>query len=134
MHRSPDQAEALERAGWLNELAEAISQAQKLAWRLGVVEGDFDEARDLYARLEAVRARSNRYGSAIGSRSGRKSIRSGWKIYSTAPISCRALQRMVQTPCGSSPPPAKSSRNGPIGGAFQPAVATKARLRKARLP
>jgi hypothetical protein len=55
LHRAPDQAEALERAGWLNELAEAISQAQKLAWRLGFVEGDSDEARDLYARLEAVR-------------------------------------------------------------------------------
>ncbi len=55
MHRSPDQAEALERAGWLNELAEAVSQAKKLVWRLGVIEGASDEARDLYARLEAVR-------------------------------------------------------------------------------
>jgi hypothetical protein len=46
----------LERARWLAELGQAIAQAQKLAWRLGVVEGDVEEARELYARLEAVRA------------------------------------------------------------------------------
>jgi hypothetical protein len=38
----------------LAELAQAIAQAQKLAWRLGVAEGDSEEARELYARLEAV--------------------------------------------------------------------------------
>ena len=43
------------RARWLAELAQAIAQAQRLAWRLGVAEGDSEEARDLYARLEAVR-------------------------------------------------------------------------------
>jgi hypothetical protein len=41
----------LERARWLDELTNAISQAQGLAWRL-----DCEEARQLYARLEAVRA------------------------------------------------------------------------------
>ena len=56
MHRPRDQLVALERARWLAELAEAIAQAQKLAWRLGVAEGDLGEARELYARLEAVRA------------------------------------------------------------------------------
>jgi hypothetical protein len=55
LHRAPDQVVALERARWLAELAHAISQAQKLAWRLGVAEGDSEEARELYARLEAVR-------------------------------------------------------------------------------
>ena len=54
MHRAPDQVVALERARWLAELAQAIAQAQKLAWRLGVAEGDSEEARELYARLEAV--------------------------------------------------------------------------------
>jgi hypothetical protein len=55
LHRAPDQVEALERARWLAELAQAIAQAQKLARRMGVAEGDNEEARDLYARLEAVR-------------------------------------------------------------------------------
>lgn len=44
----------MERARWLDELAGAIGQAQRLAWRLGVLEGDCEEARELYARLEAV--------------------------------------------------------------------------------
>ncbi len=56
MHRVPDQAVALERARWLAELAQAIGQAQKLAWSLGVLEGDSEQARELYARLELVRA------------------------------------------------------------------------------
>lgn len=55
MHRAPDHLVALERARWLAELARAINQAQKIAWRLGVAEGDMIEAREVYARLEAVR-------------------------------------------------------------------------------
>ena len=55
MHRARDQAVALERARWLAELAHAIVHAQRLAWRLGVAEGDSEEARELYARLEAAR-------------------------------------------------------------------------------
>lgn len=66
MHRAPDQAVASERARWLAELACAIAQAQKLAWSLGVVEGDSEEARDLYAQLEAVRGEvdSLRFGES----------------------------------------------------------------------
>lgn len=56
MHSAPDQVVALQRARWLDELKSAISQAQKLAWQLGVAEGDSDEARLLYARLDAVRS------------------------------------------------------------------------------
>ena len=56
MHRPPDEFVAMERARWLGELALAIDQAQRLAWRLGVVEGDNAEAKELYAELEAVRA------------------------------------------------------------------------------
>lgn len=44
----------MERARWLDELAAAIAQAQRLTWRLGVAEGDSAEARSLYARLEAL--------------------------------------------------------------------------------
>lgn len=54
MHRAPDHLVALERARWLAELGEAIVQAQKLSWRLGVEEG-CHEARQLYAALEAAR-------------------------------------------------------------------------------
>ena len=45
-----------EEARWLAKLAEAIAQAQKIVWRIGVSEGDSAEAKDLYCRLEAVRA------------------------------------------------------------------------------
>ena len=44
----------MDRVRWLDELAEAIVQAQRLTWRLGVLEGDSEEARTLYARLESV--------------------------------------------------------------------------------
>ena len=44
----------MDRARWLDELAAAVTQAQRLTWRLGVAEGDSEEARSLYARLEAV--------------------------------------------------------------------------------
>lgn len=55
MQGAPDQVVALERVRWLDELIRAISEAQKLAWRLGIAEGDSNEARELYGRLEAVR-------------------------------------------------------------------------------
>jgi hypothetical protein len=55
----------LERARWLDELTNAISQAQGLAWRL-----DCEEARQLYARLEAVRSEvaSLRFGDWVAVR------------------------------------------------------------------
>ena len=48
-------------------VGDAVDQAQKLAWRLGVAEGDSEEARQLYARLEAVRAEvdSLRFGGWV---------------------------------------------------------------------
>ena len=54
MHRARDQVAVADRAKWLDELAAAIGHAQRLTWRLGVVEGDSCEARSLYARLEAL--------------------------------------------------------------------------------
>ena len=65
MLRARDQLVALERARWLTELAQAVAQAQKIVWSLGVVDGDDEEARELYARLEAVRTEvdSLRFGS-----------------------------------------------------------------------
>jgi hypothetical protein len=37
-------------------LADALEEAQKVAWRLGVSEGDSAEAKELYGRIEAARA------------------------------------------------------------------------------
>ena len=54
MHRAPDHVVALERARWLTELAHAVADAQRLACRLGALEADNEEARELYARLEEV--------------------------------------------------------------------------------
>lgn len=56
MRGPPDRLVALERARWLDELTDAISQAQRLAWSIGVAECDCPKARQLYARLEAVRS------------------------------------------------------------------------------
>jgi hypothetical protein len=56
VHRSPNETEAADRARWLAELAVAIDEAQRLAWQLGgdgVVRG---EIRELYGRLEVLRA------------------------------------------------------------------------------
>lgn len=45
-----------ERARWLGELAAAIEDAQRVAQRLGTVQGTSSEARELYAQLELARA------------------------------------------------------------------------------
>ena len=55
MKPSSKEVSAVERALWLASLAEAIEEAQQLASRLGVVEGQ-SEAVDLYVRLEIARA------------------------------------------------------------------------------
>src|SRR6185295_18881811 len=67
LHRARNQAGALERARWLDELADAIAQAQRLTWRLGVMEGDSEEARTLYAQLESALAEveSLRFGDWV---------------------------------------------------------------------
>lgn len=55
MDQESSEATATERSRWLSELAVAIEQAQRVAWRLGVTEGDDPEAKELYARLELAR-------------------------------------------------------------------------------
>lgn len=47
---------ASNRDRWLAEIAEAIDEAAHLAWRLGYIEGDSAESRDLFNRLGALRA------------------------------------------------------------------------------
>ena len=55
MDSDANQGSAAQRARWLAELADAMEQAQAIAWRLGISEGDDPEAKQLYARLEAAR-------------------------------------------------------------------------------
>lgn len=73
LHRARNQAAARERSRWLDDLSQAVAQAQKVAWTLGVVEGDSEVARTLYARLESIRSEleSLRFGDRLG---GRKQI------------------------------------------------------------
>ena len=77
MYSAPTHADVLSRSRWLDELTQAISQAQLLAWRLGVEDGDSSEARELYARLEAARTEVEalRYGDWLDVR---EEVDSGW--------------------------------------------------------
>ena len=70
MYQAPTHADVLSRTRCLDELALAIGQAQRLAWSLGMEDGDCEEARELYARLEAVRTEVEalRYGDWLGVR------------------------------------------------------------------
>ena len=70
MYRAPTHADALSTTRWLDELIQTIGQAQRLAWSLGMEDGDCEEARELYARLEAVRTEVEalRYGDWLGVR------------------------------------------------------------------
>ncbi len=43
------------RAQWLAELSEALDQAHKLMWKLGIGEGGGPAAMELYLRVEAAR-------------------------------------------------------------------------------
>ena len=65
MDGAPDQIIALQRSRWLDELTDAISEAQRVAWSIGA--SGCEEARQLYARLEAVRGdvESLRFGSWV---------------------------------------------------------------------
>jgi hypothetical protein len=55
VHQSSGGVGVEERARWLAELAQAIDDAQRLAWRIGFVDGSNPEAMELYARLELAR-------------------------------------------------------------------------------
>lgn len=56
MHRSSSKNMAADRTRWLDELAAAIDDAQRVAWHIGIVEGGGGEAMELYGRLEIARA------------------------------------------------------------------------------
>lgn len=55
MRRLENDPSATDRAKWLADLAGAIDDAQRVAWRLGVLEGNNPEATALYFRLESAR-------------------------------------------------------------------------------
>ena len=54
MGREGNEVSGANRARWLADLAFAIEEAQRIAWRLGVSEGDDPEAKSLYGRLMAA--------------------------------------------------------------------------------
>jgi acyl-CoA reductase-like NAD-dependent aldehyde dehydrogenase len=54
--RAPTEVSAAERARWLAELAQVLEKAQELVTCLAVAERRKNEALDVCARLEAVRA------------------------------------------------------------------------------
>ena len=60
MKRASIETSSTERARWLSELAHALDEAQKVAWRLGVSEGNNAEAKELYGRIETARAEVER--------------------------------------------------------------------------
>jgi hypothetical protein len=51
-----DQITAEDRARWLAELAEAIAEAQELAWRMSGEQGICSDGLDLLARIDFARA------------------------------------------------------------------------------
>lgn len=55
MNRFGERPAAAERGRWLAELAEAVTEAQRLARSLSIAKGNHAEAEDLYGRLELVR-------------------------------------------------------------------------------
>lgn len=55
MNRPGVRSGAAERARWLAELAQAIDQAQRLAWSLGAAEASVAEIEGVYRRLESAR-------------------------------------------------------------------------------
>ena len=123
----------VERARWLAELTEAIAEAQRLAWRLGVLEGDSEDARELYARLEglASEVQSLRFGGWLNVRQEADLP----TLEGLLPDNrWRGVTTRNYTPAGKSPPPENGSRKGRNRGGFHPDVATKARLRNAGLP
>jgi hypothetical protein len=51
----PIEVTAADRARWLVELTDALEQAQRLTWRMGLSGGGNADAMELYGRLEAAR-------------------------------------------------------------------------------
>lgn len=71
--RVPIESCAAERAQWLAELANALEEAQRLAWHLSMSSERAAEALNLYGQLEAVRVEVQslrlRRANGIGSNS-----------------------------------------------------------------
>lgn len=125
MNRYPT-SRAIARSGWSDELATALGDAERVVSQL-IADGvsNIDTAR-LRPRLVELRAELQQLKRA--------GLADDRLVKSTWPVRAGASWPSDQTPWGSSPPPENSSMNGPIGGAGQPAVAQKPRLRKAGLP
>lgn len=62
--RVPTDVTAADRARWLGELSDALEEAQRLVWRMGMADRLHSDTLDLLARLESAHAeaRSLRLG------------------------------------------------------------------------
>lgn len=100
---------AAERARWLAELAEAIEEAQRVALRLGRAQGTSGKARELHAQLETARAEVEALRRGGWSRQ-EVDLPPKWlqSLVENAGTVGEPGDRLGQTPCGRSPPPAKS--------------------------
>lgn len=107
MDRLPNELPAVERARWLAELAEAIDQAQRLAWRLGIVDGNSADAKALYARLELARLEVDSLRRGGWPRE-QTDIPPQWINCLSGVLNLIGPAEAVQTPCGRLPPPANS--------------------------
>lgn len=88
------------RVRWLAELADAIENAQRLAWQLGTATRPSAEARQLYGRLEAARIEvESMRGIGVQAAAAEPAWLDalGW--------SGSLLDRKNHTPSGNSPPP-----------------------------
>lgn len=85
----------VERARWLGELAQAIDEAQRVAWNLGLSGNHGGAALDLYGRLEAAREEVE-YLRGGGWRAQRYQFKSKWMQFTPAaaqPSICTAAPK-----------------------------------------
>lgn len=119
----PLNSRSLERAHWLNEITLALEEADRLLTLVeGQGKGRTAETNSLRLRIEIVRAELASFNRV--DQTGSRLVDAVWPV----------VEATAYTPSGNSPPPPNGSRNDPIGGASQPAVAQKPGLRKAFLP
>lgn len=104
-----NETSAAERARWLAELARSIEEAQRIALQLGRARRMSGEARELHAQLESARAEVEALRRG-GWRSQEVDLPPKWlqSLVDGAAKAGGLAERSGQTPCGRSPPPAKS--------------------------
>ena len=124
----PTKVPAADRARWLAEVSQALEEARAVLHSLIIEHADYDLACELNARIECARfeVQALRLSRSLQQRDDNHPK---WTKFAPWPD-----RGPFYTPAGNSPPPLNGSRKGPRTGGSHPDVATKARLRNARLP